>query len=179
MKTAWRDTAKCLESANNAIEVLSKIRYGKLVTSLDRLRSRYRRFYTLSFALIPCSFSFMLPSIFPIQNGLWLTIAFCIYFLTCGLMDRWLYDGIGSIDCLRMSVSEVIHKSRFYRKRHLQFIMCLLPMAFLVIGLMAYCCKFDRYIVQGMIIGGITGLAIGSWQLLQFLRDYRKLINEE
>ena len=179
MKSAWRDTAQSLESSSSNDQLIEMVLYGKRVTALDRLRSRYRRFFTCSFLMILWSGIFLIPDILPYTGGIWLTVAFAIYFLTCGLMDLWLYNGIGSIDCLRMPVSEVIRLSLHYRKRHLQFIICLLPMAFAVIGLLAYFCNFDPIIIKGMIAGGAAGLLIGSLQLRKFLRDYRSLTDRE
>lgn len=175
IKSAWRDTNNSFEKDKNMMMSFEAIMNGKRSTALDRLQARYLRFVMLALCCVPCSFSFMLPNIIPDGNGKWITIAFGIYFLICAGMDLWLYHGIGTIDCLRMSVTEVIDKARFYRKRHLQFIMILLPIAFCVLGVMAYSMQNDPEVIYGMIIGGVVGLLIGSRQLFKFMKDYREV----
>ena len=174
MKMAWRDTARSLNTSPSA-ETIEKIRIGKQSTSLDRLGARYFRFVMLSACCTILSLSFMLVPWPTPYKPIWLSLAFMVYFLTCSAMDFWLYRGIGSIDCLRMPVSAVIKKALYYRKRHLQFVLTLLPMAFGVVFLLAFYYNFDRSILFGMIIGGTIGLAIGSYQLFEFMRDYRKI----
>lgn len=175
LKSAWRDTARGLGASSPSEETLEKIRIGKQSTSLDRLGARYFRFVVLGLFCAVLSFSFMLSSIFRAYNPIWLTLAFMTYFLTCATMDFWLYRGVGSIDCLRMPVSEVIKKALYYRKRHLQFVLILLPLAIGVCFLLALYCHFDSTIVLGMIVGGATGLAIGLFQLREFMQDYRSI----
>lgn len=176
MKMTWRDTARGLSASSPSDETLEKIRIGKQSTSLDRLGERYFRFVLLSGTCCILSASFMLLPCPTPYNPIWLTLGFLAYFLTCAVMDFWLYRGVGSIDCLRMPVSEVINKALYYRKRHLQFILILLPMAFGVVFLIALFNNFDRSILFGMIFGGAIGLAIGSYQLREFMRDYRSIV---
>lgn len=174
MKMAWRDTTRSLNPAPTD-ETLEKIRVGKQSTSLDRLGARYFRFVMLAACCTILSLSFMLvPWPLP-YNSVWLSLAFIAYFITCGVMDFWLYRGVGSIDCLRMPVSVVISKALYYRKRHLQFVLILLPLVFGVFFLLALYCNFDRSTLLGMIIGGAFGFAIGLYQLREFMRDYRKI----
>lgn len=125
--------------------------------------------------MLPLSFVFMLPSIFPIKGGIWITLAFIVYFLTCGIMDTWLYRGLDTIDCLHMSVSEVIEKARYYRKKHLQFVVILIPMAIALLCGLAWFTGWEEHILLGMLIGGSIGFAIGLQQLFAFLRDYKNI----
>lgn len=179
MKSAWRDTGRSLSASSPSDEMLEKIRIGKQSTSLDRLCSRYYRFVMLGVACTLLSFSFMLIPELHTYNPIWLSLAFAVYFLTCAIMDFWLYRGVDSIDCIRMPVSEVIAKARYYRKRHLQFIICLLPMVVAVVVLLAFYFQFEREIVLGMLIGGAAGLCIGLYQLRQFMLDYRSLTDAD
>lgn len=173
MKSAWRETATSLQTENDRL--LTEFRNGNPLTSLERLRNRYRRFAILGFTMLPISFVFMLKSIFPIEGGIWITLSFIVYFLTCGFMDTWLYRGLGTIDCLHMSVSEVIEKARYYRKKHLQFIVILIPMAIALLCGLAYFTGWEEHILLGMIVGGSIGFAIGLQQLFAFLRDYKNI----
>ena len=76
MKSAWRETATSLQTENDRL--LTEFRNGNPLTSLERLRNRYRRFATLGFTMLPLSFVFMLPSIFPMKGGIWITLAFIV-----------------------------------------------------------------------------------------------------
>lgn len=173
MKSAWRETATSLQTENDRL--LTEFRNGNPLTSLERLRNRYRRFAILGFTMLPLSFVFMLKSIFPIDGGIWITLSFIVYFLTCGFMDTWLYRGLDTIDCLHMSVSEVIEKARYYRKKHLQFVVILIPMAIALLCGLAYFTGWEEHILLGMLIGGSIGFAIGLQQLFAFLRDYKNI----
>ncbi len=176
MKSTWRETATSLQTENDRL--LTKFQNGNPLTSLERLRNRYLRFAILGFTMLPISSVFMLPSLFPMKGRIWITLAFIVYFLTCGFMDTWLYRGLDTIDCLHMSVSEVIEKARYYRKKHLQFIVILIPMAIALLSFTAYFLDGNIYLITGMAIGGCVGLAIGIQQLLQFLRDYKNITSE-
>lgn len=173
MKSAWRETATSLQTENDRL--LTEFKNGNPLTSLERLRNRYRRFAILGFTMLPLSCVFMLKSIFPIEGGIWITLSFIVYFLTCGFMDTWLYRGLDTIDCLHMSVSEVIEKARYYRKKHLQFVVILIPMAIALLCGLAYFTGWEEHILLGMIIGGSIGFAIGLQQLFAFLRDYKNI----
>lgn len=105
----------------------------------------------------------------------WLGVAYAVYFLTAFSMDQWLYQGIGKIDPLKMSVSQVLKKSLFYRKRHLQFMAILIPMALGLLGFTGYVFSNDRYMLIGMIAGAIFGAIIGIIHFRRFMVEYRNL----
>jgi len=111
MKSAWRDTTRSLSSESKGIKTAGDMRHGTPLTSLERLQKRYRLFAIAGMTACPTSLIFLNQRIFPHNNGIWLAIAFAVYFITCFTMDWWLYYGIGSIDCVRMSVREVSEKA--------------------------------------------------------------------
>lgn len=166
LKQAWRDT-------NNAL-CSSPMELKKQSTTLDKLAQRYKRFACLSLCCIILSASFINPNILS-RTGLWLPIIMIIYFMTASLMDWWLYYGIKSIDCISMSVSDVIEKAYFFRKRHFLFIAILFPIMIVVFSGLIYAAGGDKYLILGMVAGGAVGLVIGFRQFLCFLRDYRSL----
>lgn len=145
-------------------------------TALDRLRDRYRVFRNVSLLMVFSSFMlFTRSDLLAKPYDLYLGAAFSAYFLICFLMDLWLWWGISNIDPLTMSVRQVVEKAMFYRKRHLQFIAVLLPLALSLVGFMGYLFSADRYMLVGMIIGAVCGAAIGVIQLKRFMREYRRL----
>ncbi len=98
-----------------------------------------------------------------------------LFFALAGSMDYWLYRGMKSIDISSMPVSEVARKAIFYRRRHLQFIAILVPLAIGIFTLMVLAFNPDRHMLAGMACGAIVGLAIGIRQLIAFMDDYRTL----
>ncbi len=175
MKLAWRDTTRSLEADNSADRMINEFKNGNPRTSLDRLRDRYRRFATAALCMMPVLSVFMNRRIFPEEGGVWLSVAFAVYFLIAAMMDWWLYKGVGSIDPLTMPVSEVISRAMYYRKKHLTFVVILIPMAIAIIIAMARILDSDPYLILGMAVGGAIGLAIGSLALKRFLDDYRNI----
>lgn len=171
LRQAWRDTANSLESSDS--NDLRNVIYNNN-TALDRLAQRYKRFATLSLCCIFMSVAFMNSHIFP-NAGLWLPISMMVYFMTASIMDWWLYYGIKSIDCQKMTVVEVVKKAYFYRKRHFQFMAILFPLMIALFCGFVYVADGDRYIILGIALGGAVGLVLGFVQLMRFLSDYRSL----
>lgn len=175
MRKAWLEMGKALgmqpSSSDNNPKNLNNMR-----TTLDRLRDKYRMFRTV--ALLMVFGSFMIFSrgwIIESRLSFRLGVAYAVYFLTCFVMDQWLYYGIGTIDPLRMSVSDVVEKSLFYKKRHLQFMVALIPMAVCLLGFTGYVFSAEKYMLAGMVAGAICGAAMGIVQFRRFMADYRKL----
>lgn len=149
-------------------------------TALDNLRDRYRSFWTMSLimtfiSLILFPILFTKVVIFDKPVGVYLGTAYAIYFLIAFIMDHWLWTCIGKIDPLHMSISQVAEKSMSYRKRHLQFMFILIPIAIALFGFTGYVFSSDIFFLSGMGVGVICGLILGSIQLRRFMNDYRKL----
>lgn len=145
-------------------------------TALGRLRNYYRRF--LIFGIMFAMSSFFIFSNWPHlskEKGFWLAVIYSAYFLINGCLDWWLWRGISSIDPLTMGAAQVSEKALFYRKRHLQMIACMLPVAIGVICFTAYMFSAEKYIIAGIITGAIFGLIVGANQLRKFMANYRRL----
>lgn len=172
MCRAWRSS--CFKEI--PADVLSLIIEGKRRTALQNLARRYRRFFIISLLCI-CWVPFLaFNDIFADSKWrlLWAVVA-GVYFLTASIMDYWLYKGISDIDCATMTVTDVTQKAFFYKKRHLQFMMVLIPMAVLIVGGLIYMNSNDDSIVIGAVFGIILGLAIGTKQFIDFMSDYRRI----
>ena len=178
LKKDWQDTNVAIQTEANSYD---KIINGKRRTALENLAERYRRFSNLALILILLSFSWIFnPDMFPGNQGLRIAVgvSFAVYALIASIMDRWLYKGIQSIDIVVMPVSEVVRKALFYRKRHLQFIVILLPIVLSIIAVMAWSMD-NLYFRLGIVVGFIAGVAIGVRQLLAFLADYRDITSDK
>lgn len=174
IKKCWQET-KFYSGRNDNLD---DIRKGNRRTALQDLANRYLRFSRIALVLILCCPSWINTHIFQSGNGLWISIFSAVYFLICSIMDRWLYNGISRIDCSTMSVSEVSGLALFYKKRHLQFMVILIPMAIAWVGSVIYFSTSDFYFVWGIVIGVLVGIGIGVGQFLKFMRDYRSIIEE-
>lgn len=177
LKQDWRKAGEEMDCRDNGIGAGFNARRQ---TSLDRLARRYRIFSLVAFlfagnpALYMLSTSSRLGGTVP----MWLVLCMEAFFLGASCLDYWLYRGVRSIDTGRMTVEEVIRKSMFYRKRHLQFILVLLPLALAMIAGLAYCFKADRYMIFAITGGFLFGVALGVRALLEFLHDYRDIMKE-
>ena len=149
----------------------------KKETALERLAIKYRRFSTMGLVMaIVSAFWMLTPAHLPATPMKFImALVLMLYFATCSSIDWWLYRGVSSINCFDMSVSEVVDKALYYRKKHLQSIMFLIPFAVVVFGVMIYSFNADKYIIYGMGAGLIIGLAIGYRQFREFMDEYKKI----
>ncbi len=167
-KTSFRHTSQ--EKIDNSIN-------GRL-TSLEKLAQRYRRFCIFAVFMIPINVN-IITHIFPDESMMWLALCYTVCLISSAVTDFLLYKGIRSINCSTMPVIEVARRALKCRKRHLQSIMILAPMAFATVGLTAYFATSDPYMIGGIIVGAVFGLIAGSLQLRKFMRDYREVTGVE
>lgn len=175
IKENWQNSHFDRISATEYENIISgKVRF----TALDKLRQRYRTFSIVSLIMIPAltlmAINGKMINIFATDN-FWFLLAWLLYFTTAAVMDMWLYFGLGKINLHTMTVNEVSKLALFYRKRHLQFILILLPWALGVVGWFIYLTVNDRYMVLGIICGMLFGLCIGVRALMSFMKEYRQL----
>lgn len=79
---------------------------------------------------------------------------------------------------MSMAVGEVSRLATFYRKRHLQFMIILIPIAIALLGSFIYVMVDNIYFIYGVICGAVIGLAIGIFQFMEFMADYRDVMNK-
>ena len=153
---------------------------GRRRTGLENLAQRYKRFSVISFIFVFWSVMMFFSDLFPKNSKPLLPILFGLYFFIASSIDYWLYQGISGIDCATMNVAEVIRLAYFYRKRHLQSIILLLPYAITIVGLMIYYYNDDvnNNFIYGVVCGALVGLAIGTRQFMKFMADYRKVTKD-
>lgn len=176
LKRDWRETSIRTSSDDSSLEA---IKQGHRKSALQRLASRYRMFSIIAgICTVTIPWLLSRPEMIPESSlKIWMLTIFALYFLTCSAMDLWLYHGITGIDVAILPVTEVIERALFYKKRHLQFVLILLPWAFLIVGCLIYSAGVDAAI-YGMIIGGAAGLIVGINQLRRFMADYRDITRD-
>lgn len=158
--------------------VVYDVMSGRRQSALQSLAIRYRRFSNIALVMIAWSVYMYFNPVMPERWRFITSISLGVYFLTVSIMDYWLYRGILSIDLAEMDMRTVMLKAAFYRKRHLQFVAILLPMALGLVGLLIWQFTDNRIALIGVIFGLLIGLAIGSRQLMKFLADYRTLTKD-
>ncbi|MBD5189028.1 MAG: hypothetical protein HDS95_01950 [Bacteroidales bacterium] len=176
IKKTWEEASRKLYHPTP--EEFENMYREKKETALERLATKYRRFSTLSLimTIVSCFWMFT-PDTHLISSEMKfvLPLTMMLYFATCSSIDWWLYRGVSSIDCFDMSVSEVIGKALYYRKKHLLSMIFLIPFAVIVFGVMAYSFKTDEYIIYAMGAGLIVGLTIGYRQFREFMGEYKNI----
>lgn len=175
IKKTWAEAARKLYAPTP--EELEIMYIGRKETALEGLAQRYRRFSRLGLVMAIVSVFWMFSGIQPEIPSMKYVIAilFVIYFATCSVIDNWLYRGVASINCFTMPVSEVIDRALYYRRKHLQSMILLIPFAIIVLGTLAYSFMSDIYTIYGIIAGFIAGVAIGLRQFHQFMAEYRTI----
>ncbi|MDD6228743.1 MAG: hypothetical protein PUA94_06955 [Bacteroidales bacterium] len=144
-------------------------------TALEKLMREYKRFSWIALAMTFVSIGLYNLSWLEMPWKVVIPLLFISFFATSSTMDHWLANGIRSIDCSRMSVREVIDRSLFYRRRHHQFMMILIPYAAVVLGCFGWASRAEIYLLAGMGAGFLVGLAIGIRKYLDFMVNYRDI----
>lgn len=174
IKKTWQEAAtRFYAPAPDEFETMYR---RKKETALERLAKKYQRFSRLGLMMGIISCFYLLPNtLFPTNMRIFIATFFTLYFCICSVMDYWLYKGVGSINCFTMTVKEVAEKAMYYKRKHLQFIMILLPLAILYIALLVYASEGNTYFIAGIAFGAIVGAAIGYRQYLDFMAQYKDL----
>lgn len=178
MRHAWAETSRRLERLEQDYNTLRRETIdGRRKTALEDLARRYRLFAIAAMICIVAFPMAMHGHASPLSSPytLWVVIFGVVYFGTASAMDWWLYRQVTEIDVSRMPVEEVAERSAFCRKRHLQFICVLLPMALGFVAFFLYSTIDSPYVIAGGIAGFVIGALLGLRQLHRFLSDYRQL----
>lgn len=174
LKDNWRklDSASPLRSPRLPAEEIDRITSGRITGARERLIGRYRRMATMVPAAGICCL-FPLLKVFP----LWVFFSFLGFYIVAAAKDWYLWKGIKGIDLNCDGVEEVARKARFYRRRHHQFQIVMIPLAGIIIGMMCMSAlEIDRYMLYGILTGLVIGLPAGLIVYLRIMRDYRSMM---
>lgn len=176
MKKIWEQTDCRLSSIEERMATMGKSSVTERKrTALDSLALRYKRFSLLALLFAGTMVLYCAGNIIPGPWGSWICLAMSAYMLLASGMDYWLYVKVKEIDIEGMGVNMVACRARYCRRKHLQFIMVLVPAAVVLITAFIYSISDDIYMVYGATAGVIFGLALGSRALMKFMADYRSL----
>lgn len=171
IKSAWKEMGDVLELSDRNLHTTD---LDEMKTSLDRLCSRYNRLWLMSLCMIfPTFMTVSRIQFIESAYSVALSIIYPLYFLACFILNYWLWQGVKSINPVRMSVSDVSSAALYYRKRHFSFIRIMLPIAMIIVGFTIFCFSDGIYEVYAIIGGAIVGLIIGTLIFFRFLNDYK------
>lgn len=150
--------------------IILRLRLTRSATALERLVSQYKRLAVISFIL---SVTYILLNV-PFDD-IWLNIALGGFFVICGGMDLYLYLGMKSIDVATMGVLEVARRALFYRRKHHQFQIILIPLGACLLFFLGWHVRDNHGMLVGMVCGIIIGAAVGINIYCRIMRDYKTL----
>lgn len=143
-------------------------------TTLQSLEEKYKRFSRFGLLVAVLMLVYCMANILPGEYGRATALVMMAMCAMASVIDYWLYLQLKEINVDIMPVQEVIERSMMCRKRHLQSICLLLPLALAAIGMVVYSSS-DPYMRYGAIAGAIFGFAIGLRFLVGFMADYKSL----
>lgn len=167
VKDSWQSARNNIRPAGDALASEGR------KTALQRLGDKYSRFSTMSLILMLLGPNLMY------QTGLksiWLVAGYFILCAAGSITDRYLARAIRAIDTAAMPVAEVLRRTMKCRTIHMRYVVLAMPFAIFWCAAAAYVLQANIYTVWGIIVGGLTGLAIGINILAGFIRDYREAL---
>jgi O-antigen ligase len=168
LKSEWQSLNTISKKTDDT--TISDIVDGKITSARDHLMKQYKTMFSIV-APIGCAAQFAIFYLLP----LYVVICTTIYFVIAGIMDYYLYRGIKGLDLYTEGVTRIATKAKFYRRRHRQFQLILLPMAVILIILYFSCAT--EWQKMGFIVGIIIGLAVGLPTYFKIMRNYKQLSN--
>lgn len=175
LKKAWMEMGTALGMHTPRVESPDKL--NNMNTTLDKLRTRYRNIGISDVCGAIIFFPILRYADFlsvQFRSVVALSYAILLLILAGGIF--WMWRGVGKIDPLTMTVSQVSEMALYYKKCHLRFVMAGFPLAACWIGYFAYCVSHSDFnAIGGIIVGGIVGGIIGFSALKKFMADYRDL----
>lgn len=165
----------CLNERMNKLEtsnehLIQRLKQETVCSAREKLIRQYRRFAVLAPILGSCQLILLRHEL---GWGLKLIIAF--YFITAGLMDLYLWQGMKGLDLHTLGVVQLARKSLFYRHRHHQFQVILIGIALPTLFMLYLHWEDNVYARWGMLTGLLLGAIAGTSVYFRMMRSYREL----
>lgn len=181
MKAMWielNNRITILEEDNRRLarQVMNKDYKG----AQDKLMNKYRFFVCFNLIFIIVMSIFIMAN--PLVNEKYRMITliyWLVFFLGEATIDTYLMIKIKQIDIYNSSVSEISREASKTWKIHKIAIFIGLPVAIGAVILYGLLLNADKFVIFGMIVGGVIGALIGLRQLMKFLEYYKLLQNNE
>lgn len=148
-------------------------------TARERLVKRYRIFIILALVMIVYMSALILLNPLAVEKYKLATAIYWGVFLAAeAAIDTYLMIKVQEIDLYNSTVSEIASKAARNWRIHKIAVAIGMPLAIGACVLLALLYDADNFIIFGMIVGGVIGLAIGIFQLLKFMNYYKLLQSE-
>lgn len=178
LRKAWIEMGTAL-NMNTHREITEDVLNRK--TTLDKLRDRYRN---IGFGDI-CGAAIMFPIL--MYGGLLsesyrlpVSISFVALLLVLSGFIFWMWWGVGKINPVTMTVTQVSELALHYRKCHMRFVMIGFPIALCWVGYFTYSVIHTvADAIGGIIAGSVVGVMIGLKGLSRFMSDYKRLESDQ
>ena len=179
LKLLWEENSRRLSQLEDDMDsMVRNARDGRRRTALDNLIAYYRRFSMLAFACALMCSVYLKVTYLPEEIRIMIAVWGVVYFLTAGIMDRWLMKQLEKINIYTMSFSEVVKRVINCRKKHHLFMLILLPMAVCLVGGMAFF-STNEILVWGIWAGILVGCIIGARAYYKIMFQYKELLRDE
>ena len=177
MKTMWLELnqrVKTLEEENRRLahEAIS----NNLKTAQELLVRKYSRFIFVSLVMLIYIYLFVMFNQFVVEKFRIPTLIYwSLFFLFEAGIDCYLMLKVKEIDVFNSSITEISRQAKRNWKIHKIAICIGFPLAIGACILFGLLLNADKFVILGMITGGIVGLLIGIRQLMKFLKYYKQL----
>lgn len=182
LKEMWNELNNRLSRLEEAtIEEGRRVSRENIRSAQEDLAMTYKRFTIIGFtmaAIMPIMFG-VPDSIFNYPTMTYrviVSLSMCAYFLTCALMDFYLFRRVNDMDLAVMPVSVIRETALRLKKKHHIFMMILIPIAICVLFLMTYPIISEIWIA--VLVGAVVGLAIGLSMYFKMMNDYKQILAE-
>ncbi len=174
MKKAWIEMGKVLRKDTPTSEPNN---IDNMNTNLDKLRDRYRRGWEFSIlgGIIFVIFLFWMPSLNN-EYRLPIVISYAILMFSNGYVLYRLWRGLGEINPLSMSITQVSKLAKHYKKCHLLYYLIYFPVVIVWSGCFVFAAYRDEFGDFSIVIGFIIAAFCGIFGLWLYLHDYRNLL---
>ena len=179
MKSLWIDLNRRVETLEEENRRMAQdAMTSKFKTAQEKLVRKYRMF--MGIGIIMIFYIFLIVTFNPMvveKYRIPTMIYWCLFFAFEAGVDCYLMQKVKEIDIYNSSISEISSQSSHYWKIHKLAIYIGLPMAVGACVLFGLLMDADKFVILGMIFGGVVGLLIGFRQLMKFLQYYKQLSN--
>lgn len=181
MKDMWLELNERISSLEEANRQLArKVMNDNFKTAQEKLVHKYSLFIIISVVMIFYMLFFVLFNPFVVEKYKLATIIYwSLFFLFEAGMDTYLRYRVKKIDIYNSSVREIAYQASQNWKLHKLAIVIGVPLAIGAVILFGLLLNADRFLIYGMILGGIVGFLIGLRQLRKFYENYRFLQSSE
>ena len=180
LKIMWKDINLRLSHLENENKMLiQNIKKTNYKTTQDKLKRKYGNFILVEFVMICFMTLFFIFD--PLINEKYriITLVYWDMFFLLELgIDAYLLYQVKKIDIFNSSIKEVAARAAENWKLHKIAIAISLPIALGAVLLFALAVNVNKFIIAGMMVGGLIGLTIGIQQLLRF-KNYYKLLQAD